>query len=303
MSAYETHQTAAAHFSATAHQHTAKSSAHGADGHGKTALAHKKAADAHREAAKYAPEDWMKKGHEDQAKLHDHYAQAHGKHAAAAGSKGDTGVDTPIHATEHLTALEDHDDYSGFGYLGHSSRDAGTDKALVEAANKAGVDKHTLQAHLLSKSGRHMMDSLPGKSMLDEGGDGEHEERVAHFHRWLTSDKHNKTYGIKEYAKDLKNKDASAKGEDLPDAQVQHKGVVSTVEFGNGAGRAVLHPEHREVLGKMKDGDTDTIHDEQGYKWKAERKGGHIHFTEASGKSGLKGKVKVEHFQPFPGKK
>lgn len=130
------------------------------------------------------------------------------KTTAAASGKPEGG-----HKTEDLEALEKHSDHHGFGYLGHEGRDSGTDLALTQAANEANVSKHELAAHVLSKSGRHMMDSLPQSAQVQPGREigkdeltAKHKARVEHFKSWLTDPKNTKQYGIKSYAKDLEGK-------------------------------------------------------------------------------------------------
>ncbi len=201
VSAYETHRDAAHHAMHEAYKASAYPDSLDAKGHAAAASAHKKGADLHREAAKYAPDEWRKAGHEQQAKAHDIMAQGHAKHAAAAGSRADTGVDAKPHSEQSIKSLEDHEDYEGHGYLGEGSRSPATDKALAEAANNAGVSHHHLAAHILSQSGRHMMDD---HSNLGENPS--HEERVAHFQRWITDPKKEKSYGIKEYSRDLEKR-------------------------------------------------------------------------------------------------
>lgn len=192
---YETHQQAAHAASTAAHAATGRGAGMTPEAHAQAASAHMKAATAHREASQYAPEDWMKKGHEDQAKLHEHYAKGHDMHARTAGTSSDTGVDQPKHTPDSIKKLEGHEDYSGFGYLGHERRSPDTDKALAEAANRANMGHHELAAHVLSKSGRHMMDDHPTVAG--------HEQRVAHMQRWISNPKNKETYGIKDYAKKL----------------------------------------------------------------------------------------------------
>jgi hypothetical protein len=311
VSGYETHANAANAMSQNATRATSHAIGKGYEEHAAAAQLHKDAAEAHRIAAQHAPEDWLKKGHEENAKMSEHYAQAHHAKAKAGDQRADIGVDTPQHTPQDLKELENHHDYQGFGYLGHEHRSEATDKALTEAANKSGISKYQLAAHVLGKSGRHMMDEHS-----DLGDKASHEERVAHFQRVLTNGKRDKEYGIKEYAKDLEERGPAKpatpsqgyatpkatekpSGEDLPDARVEHKGHVSTVEFGNGAGRAVLHPEHQEMVGNLKEGESDHFEDEQGDKWDVHRKGEHLHFK-ARGASGLKGKVKASEFQAFP---
>lgn len=196
---YDTHHAAAMKASFAAQSTTAQ--AQNPEHHTHAAASHMKAAEGHREAAKYAPEDWQKKGHEDNAKLHEHYAQAHHAKAKAADQRADTGVDTPQHTPQDLKELENHHDYAGFGYLGHEHRTDETDKHLTDAANKAGISKHELAAHALSKSGRHMMDDH-----TNLGEKASEDEKVAHFQRHLTSPKTAKEHGIKEYAKDLEER-------------------------------------------------------------------------------------------------
>lgn len=193
VSAYDNHYVASGKASSTAHAATA--AAKNPQGHSTAAASHMTAAAGHREAAKYAPEDWQKKGHEDNAKLHEHYAQAHHAKAKAADLKADTGVDQPKHTAQDIKELENHDHFLGFGYHGHSNRTEITDEQVAEAANRANIDKHELAAHLLSKSGRHMMDGHDGGT--------DHESAVAKFQRHLSSAKNAKEYGIKEYAKEL----------------------------------------------------------------------------------------------------
>jgi hypothetical protein len=233
VSAYETHQTAAHAFSSAAHKATSEiGSKKGPEGHTAAAAAHTRAAEALRETAKYAPEEWMKKGHEDQATLHEHYAKNHAAAAKAAGQKADTGVNSAQHTEEDIKHLENHEDYQGFGYLGHSKRDSATDLALTQAANKAGIDRHELAAHLLSQSGRHMMDADEGhesEAQPKEAFEAKHARRVAHYQRWLTDPKNQKNYGIKEYASDLKKRaPATPKGWKDPSGTVAGAGGMNT---------------------------------------------------------------------------
>ena len=210
VSAYETHQSTAHAFATAAHKLTSGiGSKNGPEAHTAAAAAHIKAAQAHWETSAYAPEDWMKKGHESQANLHEIYATNHATKAKAAGQKADTGVNSAQHTEEDIKHLENHDDYQGFGYLGHSKRDSATDLALTQAANKAGIDRHELAAHLLSQSGRHMMDADEGhesEAQPKKDFEAKHARRVAHYQRWLTDPKNTKNYGIKDYAADLKKK-------------------------------------------------------------------------------------------------
>jgi len=198
VSAYETHRDAALAHTLAAHKASAYPDKMAPEGHTAAAAAHQKAAELQREAAKYAPEEWTKKGHEDQAKVHEHYAHAHGQKAAAAGQKADSGVDAKVHSAESVAALENHEDHQGYGYLGHSSRTPETDAQVAEAANRAGLSPHHLAAHLLSKSGRHLMD--------DHKTGSTPEEATAHFQRWMTDPKNEKKYGINDYAKDLEKR-------------------------------------------------------------------------------------------------
>lgn len=196
---YDTHLGAAIRASSEAHTATGK--AQTPEQHTQTAALHMKASEAHKTAAAHAPEEWMKKGHEDSAKTHEHYAQAHHAKAKAADQRADTGVDTPQHTTQDIKEMENHPDYAGHGYLGHLKRTEDTDKHLAEAANKAGVSHHELAAHILSSSGRHMVDDH-----TNLGEKASSNERVAHMHRWITDPKNVKHYGIKEYAKDLEER-------------------------------------------------------------------------------------------------
>jgi hypothetical protein len=106
------------------------------------------------------------------------------------------------HTPESVKAVEDHKDFIGFGYHGHDDRQELDDKRVAEAANEAGLDKHTLHAHLLSKSGRHMMDSAPDP---DDG-----DKRKSHFKKWFGNKDNTKAYGIEKYAKELAEMDPSA---------------------------------------------------------------------------------------------
>jgi hypothetical protein len=211
VASYDTHYNAAGKASSAAHATTAK--AQTPEAHAAAAAAHTKAAATHREAGKYAPESWQEKGHEQNAQLHEHYAQAHHAKAKAAGNRVDTGVDQPPHTPQDLQNLEQHPDYQGFGYLGHEGRDAGTDLALTQAAQKSGLSHHELAAHALGKSGRHMMDSMPLEAQVEEGktlGKNElekkHAQRVAHFQKWMTDPKNKKGYDIQGYAQELEEK-------------------------------------------------------------------------------------------------
>jgi len=200
VSAYETHRQAAHEASSAAHKATAESGQAGTGGHTAAAASHKKAAEFHRTVATFSPEEWQKKGHEAQANLHEHYASAHHAKAKAAGQHADTGVNAPGHTAEDIQHMEEHPDHQGFGYLGHSARTPGTDKNLAEAANRAGITHHELKAHVLSVSGRHMLDAHDQDTK-------DKESSIAHFHRWLTDPKKAKDYGIKDYAKDLKGRE------------------------------------------------------------------------------------------------
>jgi hypothetical protein len=195
VSSYDTHYNAAGKASSTAHAATAK--AQNPEAHAAAAATHMKAAAAHREAAKYAPESWQEKGHEQNAQLHEHYAQAHHAKAKAAGNRSDTGVDQPPHTPQDIQNLEQHSDYQGYGYVGHDKRTPETDKAVAEAANKSGLSHHELAAHLLGKSGRHMMDAA---TSVDP------KAHTAHFQRWMTDPKHKKEYDIQGYAQELEEK-------------------------------------------------------------------------------------------------
>jgi hypothetical protein len=193
VASYDTHKQAAMEASHAAH--TATATAQTPEQHTSAAAGHMKAAVAQREAGKYAPESWQEKGHEAQAELHETYAQAHHAKAKAAGNRADTGVDQPPHTAQDVKNLEQHPDYQGFGYLGHSNRTDITDEQVAEAANKAGLKPHELAAHLLSKSGRHMMDN--------HGGDTPPGQAVAKFQQWMTDPKNKKHYDIDSYAKEL----------------------------------------------------------------------------------------------------
>jgi hypothetical protein len=104
------------------------------------------------------------------------------------------------------------------GIPGHEGRDAGTDIALVEAANKAGISHHELAAHAMGKSGRHMMDSLPASAQVEPGKEigkqalaQKHAQRVEHFHKWMTNPQTEKDYHSKEWAKELEDQDRTKK--------------------------------------------------------------------------------------------
>lgn len=226
VSAYDNHYVSSGKASSTAHAATA--AAKNPQGHATAAASHMQAAAGHREAAKYAPEDWQKKGHEDNAKLHEHYAQAHHAKAKAADLRADTGVDTPKHTAQDIKELENHEHYQGFGYHGHSDRTEITDEQVAEAANRANLDKHELAAHLLSKSGRHMMDGHDGGT--------DHETAIAHFQRHISSAKNAKEYGIKEYAKELEGMAPKAEPK-KPEKPYQKEGT-----------KARMHREQQEEL-------------------------------------------------------
>lgn len=192
---YETNHAYSTKASVGAHNATANADA--PESHAKAASAHHEAAEAHRDSAKYAPEAWQKQGHEQQADLHDHYAKNHDSKAKAGDMMGDTGVDQPRHTAQSISQMEEHPEYQGYGYLGHANRTPETDKALASAANDAGLDHHQLMAHVLSPSGRNMMKSHPA-----DAAPGESE---GHFKEWLKDPAQEKAYGIKAYAKHLKD--------------------------------------------------------------------------------------------------
>jgi hypothetical protein len=106
---------------------------------------------------------------------------------------------------KHLTDLEDHPDYEGFGYLGHSRRTPRTDRELVSAANEHGLGHHQLAALVLNRAGRHMGDELHGTSPA---------ERKAIYRRYMTDPKTRKHYGLDEYAATLKGGDGASKSLD-----------------------------------------------------------------------------------------
>lgn len=225
-----------------AHQNSAK--AHEASG--ASTVNHQAAAAAHRHAAQahLAAEEL---GHRTEAAVHRTMATIHNQsaqlHESMIPQKGaDTGGDGQ-HMPEHLQDLEKHPDFAGFGYLGHEGRTPATDKALAEAANKHGLTKHELAAIALGRAGRYIGDTIPeavekhhGKKKLEQMneayGRGEikdddynstfrkmqdevpHDKMVQHFQKEIAyhmTGKASRHSGVKEYAKDLAEREAEAK--------------------------------------------------------------------------------------------
>lgn len=63
-----------------------------------------------------------------------------------------------IHFTD-IENLANRDDYLGYGYLGHSSRNHYSDTYLAEAANDQGIDLEDVFLWANSKCGRWFLDT------------------------------------------------------------------------------------------------------------------------------------------------
>jgi hypothetical protein len=219
--------------------HTNTAEAHRLSGatqvdHTAAAAAHRHAEAGHQEAGRLA--------HSTDQPMHRAMALSHSKmaqmHEAESQRKGvDMGGDGP-NRPEHLKDLEDHEDFQGFGYLGHKHRTPATDKALAEAANKGGHDRHDLAAYALGRAGRNSMDTMGEVVKQYHGADAftklnaanqkgampeeeynsrvkklhaevPHQKLVEFFHKELQehlTGKSAKHYGAKEYAKELRDR-------------------------------------------------------------------------------------------------
>lgn len=70
----------------------------------------------------------------------------------------------PNHTATTIAKMTDHEDFGGFGYLGHENRTGISDAQLAEAANDLRIPAVELFMWANSRCARHFMDNYEDRS-------------------------------------------------------------------------------------------------------------------------------------------